>query len=229
MKLNAVVCLSILFAAVASQAANSAEFTAMSKQATRNNETKEGRHYQDQVFLNAIDPALRAAMESCAKTAPNTIDGHPGEIIFVVAADGRVKKLLYSPDVPLAECVGAKLRAISKLPPPPHDSWAVGVGVAQHGGPPDKVRRLRGRDQLAAYEKATAPYVAKARATYPAAKKRFLAGLPPGHKFSVQVFLFDRDGKNENSFVDVEKIKDENITGVINSELGLVTDYKTGQ
>jgi len=235
MKLKTIVFLWTLFSTVASQAADSSEFTALSKQATRNNDTREGRRYQDQFFLNAIDPALRAAMNSCPKSTPNTIDGHPGEIVFVVAADGRVKKLLYSADVPLAECVAAKLRAVSKLPPPPHDSWAVAVLVAQHDneqkskGPPDKPRRLTDSDQRAAYDKAIAPYVAKARATYPDAKKRFLAGLPSGCKFSVRVSLFDRDGKREDSFVDVEHVSGGNITGLINSELGVIREYKKGQ
>ena len=85
------------------------------------------------------------------------------------------------------------------------------------------------KGRLAASDKAIAPYVAKARATYPAAKKRFLAGLPPGHKFSIRVPLTDHDGKREDAFIDVESIKRGAITGVINSHLTLVTDYKTGQ
>jgi hypothetical protein len=32
--------------------------------------------------------------------------------------------------------------------------------------------------ELAEYDRTIAPYVAQARATYPAAKRRFLAGLP---------------------------------------------------
>ena len=39
--------------------------------------------------------------------------------------------------------------------------------------------------QAAALERAIAPYVAKARETYPEAKKRYLAGLPPKHTFFV--------------------------------------------
>src|ERR1700738_1814296 len=220
--MKTIVLLLSLLTAGASQAANSPEFIAMSKQATRNNETKEGIRYQNHTFLDAIDPALRAAMGSCGKGIPDTVDGHPGEIVFVVAADGRVKKLLYSTDVPLAECVAAKLQAVTKLPRPPHDSWAVAVLVAQHNqkskAPPDEVKRLRGREQHAAYEKAIAPYVAKARATYPAARKRFLAGLPPGYKFSVYLSLFDRDRKREDIFVDVDNIKNGKVTGAIESK-----------
>src|SRR6266478_3995814 len=39
-------------------------------------------------------------------------------------------------------------------------------------------------------DRLAAPYVAQARATYPAAKKRFLAGLPQGYKFLTPVFSF---------------------------------------
>src|SRR5205814_5473500 len=84
--------------------------------------------------------------------------------------------------------------------------------------------------RMAAYDKAVAPYVAKARATYPAAKRRFLAGLPPGHRFSVRVPVFDRGGlRREDSFIGVQKIKGGNITGTIESTLTVVKDYKTGQ
>ena len=121
------------------------------------------------------------------------------------------------------------------MPKPPRDSWPVGLGLANHShaekakGPPDVPVALSTQRLLAAYEKMIAPSIAKARATYPGAKKRFLAGLPPGHRFSVRIPLIDRDGKREDSFIRVETIKGGNITGVINSHLELVTSYKTGQ
>lgn len=216
-------------------ASNSTEFEKLSKQATRNAETSEGYHYQNKTFLDAIDPALRAALDACTKS-PDTVDGHPGEILFVVASDGRVMKMMFSPDVPLAKCVAAKLRSVSKLPRPPHDSYAVAIGVAKHDqpkeakGPPDRPQRLQGTDQQAAYDKAIAPYVAKARASYPSAKKRFLDGLPQGYRFSVRVRLRDKDGSRfEDSFVRVEKISNDRITGLIENELRTVKQFKTGQ
>lgn len=184
--------------------------------------------------MNAIDPALRAALNACLKSSPNTIDGHPGEIVFVVAADGRVKKLVYSADVPLADCVAAKLRAVSKLPPPPRDSWAVGVGVAKHDqpqeskGPPDTPFQMRNQQQRNAYDNAIAPYIAKSRATYPEAKRRFLAGLAPGYRFSVRTRLTDPDGTIEDSFLRVEKIENGKVTGVLGA-VDLVHSFKEGQ
>jgi len=71
----------------------------------------------------------------------------------------------------------------------------------------------------AAYDRAIAPYVAKARASYPAAKKRFLTGLPPGYTFSVWIRLQQNDKKNrmlaEDVFVVVETIRDGKVTGRI--------------
>jgi len=219
---------------LSTRAASSSEFETLSKQATRNAETKEGYRYQNKIFLDAIDPALRAALETCMKKSPNTIDGHPGEIIFVVAADGRVKTLVFSPDVPLAECVAARLRAVSKLPPPPRDSWAVDVGVAKHDqpqeakGPPDTPYKMRTLKQRDAYDKAIAPYIARSRATYPEAKKRFLAGLPAGYRFSVRTRLTDPDGAIEDSFLRVETIENGKITGLLGA-VDFVHSYKEGQ
>ena len=46
---------------------------------------------------------------------------------------------------------------------------------------PDKPVRGVGKKSYDALMKAEAPYIAKAHATYPAARKRFLAGLPRGY------------------------------------------------
>ena len=87
--------------------------------------------------------------------------------------------------------------------------------------------------QLLAYRRAVAPYVAKARATYPAAKKRFLAGLPPGHMFAVMVRLqtFDharKEVRQADVFVDVRAIKNGKIDGRVNSPMP-ISGYKRGE
>ena len=88
-------------------------------------------------------------------------------------------------------------------------------------------------EKLLAYRRAVAPYVAKARATYPAAKKRFLAGLPPGHMFAVMVRLQAIDHAKKvvqqaDVFVDVHAIKNRKIYGRINSVMP-ISGYKRGQ
>ena len=67
---------------------------------------------------------------------------------------------------------------------------------------------------MEAFERAIQPYVAKGRATYPAAKKRFLGGLPPKYIFSVTTKLWDRSHqKFEVVFVAVDQIKNGAVTG----------------
>jgi uncharacterized protein YegJ (DUF2314 family) len=204
---------------------------ALSKEAARNFGTPEGRRYFDQ-FDKVFLPVFHKALGSCSKTSPDTKE--PAQFIYVIAADGKVKEFVYSKSIPLAECMAPSLRTIKTLPRPPRDNWVVAFAAANHSqeerakGPPDQPKRLDTEQKFAAYEKAIAPYVAKARATYPAAKKRFLAGLPPGYRFSVRVPLFD--GRlREDSFVSVEKIVGGNITGTIGNQLGVVKNYKTGQ
>ena len=82
--------------------------------------------------------------------------------------------------------------------------------------------------ELAVLDKAIAPYVAKARATYPEAKKRYLAGLPAKHTFFLTARLRDKDGNFEQVFIAVDKIKDGNVTGRIWSDLNKVKGFKRG-
>lgn len=80
----------------------------------------------------------------------------------------------------------------------------------------------------AEFDRAIAPYVAKALATYPEAKKRFLAGLPPKHTFFLTTRLRDADGRWEQSFIAVESISQGVVTGIIASDLNGVKGYKAG-
>jgi len=83
--------------------------------------------------------------------------------------------------------------------------------------------------RLAAIEVAIAPYVAKAKQTYPAAKNRYLSGLPAGEKFYVTTRLRDQGGRFEQVFIRVTGINGPTITGQIASQLNLVTGYRPGQ
>ena len=110
---------------------------------------------------------------------------------------------------------------------------ATTCAFAQKNAPPDKPQSLRGDKQYQAMEKAIAPYVAKARATYPAAKKRFLAGLPPNHLFTVWL-PFDEDDKKtgeyrrEHVFVVVEKINGGKVYGRINNRTLALKNHHYG-
>jgi hypothetical protein len=54
-------------------------------------------------------------------------------------------------------------------------------------------------EQRQRLEAALKPYIAKARATYPRAKARYLAGLPPGQTFFVTVDLRDPAGHRDGA------------------------------
>src|SRR5690348_3111084 len=78
-------------------------------------------------------------------------------------------------------------------------------------------------------ETAIKPYIEKARATYPQAKARFLSGLPPKHTFFITTRLSDSSKRFEQVFIAVREIKDGRITGVIASEIHLVSGYREGE
>ena len=77
-------------------------------------------------------------------------------------------------------------------------------------------------------EAAIKPHIEKARNTYPQAKARFLNGLPPKHTFFITTRLVDETKRFEQVFIAVKEIKDGKISGVIASEIRLVSGYKEG-
>lgn len=82
--------------------------------------------------------------------------------------------------------------------------------------------------QLLAIDKVIAPSVAKARKTYPAAKRRFLAGLPSGQSFFISTRLHDRSENIQQVFIVVEQIKQGRITGRIWESLSTMPDFRKG-
>jgi hypothetical protein len=83
--------------------------------------------------------------------------------------------------------------------------------------------------QWYATERAMEPYVAKARASYPAAKARFQAGLPAQHSFFVTTRLRDARGRIEQVFVAVDTIVGREIRGRIWSQIHIVDGYRMRQ
>jgi hypothetical protein len=72
------------------------------------------------------------------------------------------------------------------------------------------------------------PLVAEARRTYPAARDRYLRGLPEGHTFFVTTQLSDEQGRAEQIFVQVQSIEGTRIAGSIASEIQLIEGYAHG-
>ena len=95
--------------------------------------------------------------------------------------------------------------------------------------PADKPKHLESAQQVSEIERAVAPYVAKARNTYPGAKKRFLAGLSPKYLFSLTTKLWDRSHtKFEVVFVVADKIRDGKVTGHLASHTKQPVGYDFG-
>ena len=108
-----------LQAAVSAGPAPRSEVEALLMNSRAKRQTKRAQQYQNQL-LEAIKPIFLAAMNTCTNKTPDTIE--PGSIAFIIGADGRVKRILWSGDIPLAQCVGEKLRSITTLPKPPEDN-----------------------------------------------------------------------------------------------------------
>ena len=94
--------------------------------------------------------------------------------------------------------------------------------------PADQAKPLTA-SQLSALDSAIAPYVAQARKSFPAARARFLQGLPPGEAFYVTAPLKDANGHVERVFIRVKEIRGMTISGQIASKILLVEGFKAGQ
>ncbi|HEX8848117.1 MAG TPA: hypothetical protein VF761_01160 [Gemmatimonadaceae bacterium] len=106
-------------------------------------------------------------------------------------------------------------------------SCLLSVGaMAQSGGLPDVPETTTSPGGMDSLTKLFAPAIAQARATYPQARKRFLAGLPAGHRFAVTTGLRDDAGHREQIFVYVDSIRGETVFGKIASEITLVRGYR---
>jgi len=85
------------------------------------------------------------------------------------------------------------------------------------------------QQQLENFEKAIGSRLAAARDSYPAARSRFLKGLPAGQHFFVVTRLHDPAGRQEQVFVRVQTIRDGQITGWLSSQVTLVSNFSAGQ
>ena len=95
--------------------------------------------------------------------------------------------------------------------------------------PKDRPAEITEQCQWEAFVMTLQPYVKQARATYPAAKKRFLAGLQPHETFFVTVRLADTLGHHEQVFVVVDSIIGDRIAGRLWSQIGVVHGFHVRQ
>ena len=82
---------------------------------------------------------------------------------------------------------------------------------------------------VAHLDSAMQPYIAKARATYPAAKARYLAGLPAGQSFFLTTRVTDATGRWEQVFIAVDSIRGATVFGRIWSQVAIVQGYRLRQ
>lgn len=114
--------------------------------------------------------------------------------------------------------------AVAPVEPPPEPA---GLQQVSSNAPQDKPVHTSSRAETEALERAIAPYSEQDRKLYPDAKRRFLAGLPPGYGFEVVTKLHS-PGREETVFVQVERIVGDQITGRIVSHILSVRGYKEG-
>jgi uncharacterized protein YegJ (DUF2314 family) len=118
--------------------------------------------------------------------------------------------------------VGAPTPPVASAPPP-----AAELPRAGSNAPKDETVQTSTSAEREELERAIAPYIEQAQKSYPDAKKRYLAGLPSGHRFSVVTKLHS-PGRVEAVFVTVTGIKGDQVTGRIDSDVRGVAGYKAG-
>jgi uncharacterized protein YegJ (DUF2314 family) len=79
-----------------------------------------------------------------------------------------------------------------------------------------------------AMDRAMQPYIAQARASWPQARQRYLAGLPPRHTFFVTALIVDDSDRREQVFIAVDSIQGGKISGKIWNRVDIVHGYRLG-
>jgi hypothetical protein len=106
------------------------EFDAALKQSNRDRETPSGKRYtrqfEDKIFLAVASKA----MQTCLSRSRDTVE--PAMLVFIISADGKVTRVLSTPGIEYGKCVVSQLRLPISVQRPPHDNFAVALGVANH-------------------------------------------------------------------------------------------------
>jgi hypothetical protein len=106
------------------------EFDTALKQSNRDRETPSGKRYtrqfEDKIFLAVASKA----MQTCLSRSRDTVE--PAMLVFIISADGKVTRVLSTPGIEYGKCVVSQLRLPISVQQPPHDNFAVALGVANH-------------------------------------------------------------------------------------------------
>ncbi len=84
------------------------------------------------------------------------------------------------------------------------------------------------RAPVAETDKAIAPYLAQAQASYPSARDRFLVGLNSGERFFLVTRIYDPRGQMEQIFVLVNRYEGTQVVGRIASQINGRSGFRTG-
>jgi hypothetical protein len=170
-----------------------------------------GRHYK--VLGEAVTPSTRSCFTLPA--APNAVAPYVTHVLSDTPTEFHVY-LSLAQNKPIF--VGTRLGV-----------WGVEQGkirlVKRQQDKPVSLGSSAERDKMAA---TIAPLVSQAKASYPQARSRFLAGLSPGETFFVVTRVPGNDGKWEQAFVRVRSISAGRITGILASDMQTVRTYKSG-
>jgi hypothetical protein len=104
---------------------------------------------------------------------------------------------------------------------------AAGPYVAPNA-PKDTPEEARGAAEIDALRAALKPAMEAAKKTYPAARERFLRGLPARHSFFVVTGLPVAPNGVEQVFIAVDRIDGDRISGRIWSDIARARGYKKG-
>ena len=100
--------------------------------------------------------------------------------------------------------------------------------VLSPNAPRDRPGSVKDEAEIQRLQAAIAPYVQKARQTYPAARQRYLDGLPKGYNFFAVTKIRDHAGTEEQVFIAVTSIEGGRIRGRLASDIMWVSGYKKG-
>lgn len=172
--------------------------------------------YDDDMFTRYV--LVGAVLAGCGKSDATKQQGAPASTVAPPPAVAPTPPVAPAPPPPAV----APTPPVASAPPP-----AAGLPRAGSNSPKDEPVQASTSSEREELERAIAPYIEQARKSYPDAKKRYLAGLPPKTRFSVVTKLHSPGGV-EAVFVTVTGIKGDQVTGHIDSDVRGVGGYKAG-
>jgi uncharacterized protein YegJ (DUF2314 family) len=156
-------------------------------------------------------------LAGCGKPDATKQQGAPAPSVATAPGGAPASSVATAP-----EGTPAPASAVATAPPPAAEPPRAGSNASK-----DEPVQASTRAEREKLEREIAPYIQQAKKSYPDAKKRYLAGLPRGHRFAVVTKLHSPGGE-EAVFVTVTGIKGDQVTGHIDSDVRGVVGYKAG-